>query len=164
MSQSTCAEDRTTMNRRDLLASLFWLGTSIFVCVESIKSDVGSLHAPGPGFLPFWSAFVLGALSLVLMVKSHRGKTWKGQLSDMWKGLEWRRVLLVIVSLFLYPLILPFMGYIITTFAFIVFLLCLVKRSKMWIEVASSLAIALVSYFIFFVLLDVRLPKGIFGF
>jgi putative tricarboxylic transport membrane protein len=98
------------------------------------------------------------------MVTSHRGKTWKGPLSDMWKGLEWRRVLLVLASLFLYPLILPFMGYIITTFAFIVFLLCLVKRSKMWIEVASSLAIALVSYFIFFVLLDVRLPKGIFGF
>lgn len=152
------------MNRRDLLASLFWLGISIFVCVMSIKSDVGSLHAPGPGFLPFWSAFLLGSLSLVLMVTSHLGKTWKGQLSDMWKDLEWRRVLLVLVSLFLYPLILPLMGYLITTFALMVFLLCLVQRSKMWIEVASSLAITLVSYLIFFVLLDVRLPKGIFGF
>lgn len=152
------------MNRRDLLASLFWLGISIFVCVVSIKNDVGSLHAPGPGFLPFWSAFVLGALSLILLVTSHLGKTWKGQLSDMWKGLEWRRVLWVLGSLFLYPLLMPHMGYIITTFALIVFLLCFVERSKLWIEVASSLAITLVSYLIFFQLLDVRLPKGIFGF
>jgi putative tricarboxylic transport membrane protein len=152
------------LNRRDLLASLFWLGISIFVCVLSVRSDVGSLHAPGPGFLPFCAAFVLGALSLVLMVTNYRGKVWQGQLSDMWKGLEWRRVLLVMVALFLYPLLLPLMGYLITTFALILFLLCLVERSKMWIEVASSLAIVLASYFIFFVLLDVKLPKGMFGF
>jgi len=132
--------------------------------VLSVKSDVGSLHSPGPGFLPFWSSFVLGALSLVLMVTSLRGKTWMGQLSDAWSGLKWGRVFLVLASLFLYPLILPLAGYLITTFALILFLLCLVERSKMWIEVASSLAIAMVSYLIFFVLLDVRLPKGIFGF
>ena len=30
------------MNRRDLLAGLFWLGISVFVVIQSVKSDIGS--------------------------------------------------------------------------------------------------------------------------
>ena len=54
-------------------------------------------------------------------------------------------------------------GYLVTTFVLITFLFCIGERSKLWIDVASALAIALVSYVIFYTLLDVKLPKGIFG-
>src|SRR5208337_877970 len=60
------------MNRRDLLAGLFWLAISVFVIIQSVKSDIGSLHTPGPGFLPFWSAIILGSLSIMLMVTRTR--------------------------------------------------------------------------------------------
>jgi hypothetical protein len=43
------------------------------------------------------------------------------------------------------------------------FLLFIGVRSKVWIDVASALAITVISYVIFSVLLDVKLPKGIFG-
>ena len=151
------------MNRRDLLASLFWLGISVFVIIESVKSDIGSLHTPGPGFLPFWSAVILGTLSLILMLTSSLKKKREGKLWDLWRGLDWSRVIWVLLALFLYPILMPITGYLITTFVLIAFLLCIGERSKLWIDIASALAIALISYLIFFTLLDVKLPRGMFG-
>jgi hypothetical protein len=151
------------MNRRDLLAGLFWLGISVFVVVQSVKSDLGSLRTPGPGFLPFWSAVILGALSIILIVTTSLRKKWEGKLVDLWRGLDWVRVIWVLFSLFLYPILLPITGYLITTFVLIAFLLCIGVRSKLWIDVASALAITVISYVIFYTLLDVKFPKGIFG-
>ena len=151
------------MNRRDLLAGLFWLGISVFVVIQSVKSDLGSLHTPGPGFLPFWSAVILGTLSIILIVATSLRKKWEGKLVDLWRGLDWVRVIWVLLSLFLYPILLPITGYLITTFVLIAFLLCVGVRSKLWIDVASALAITVISYVIFSTLLDVKFPKGIFG-
>ena len=151
------------MNRRDLLAGLFWLGIAVFVVIQSVKSDIGSLHSPGPGFLPFWSAVILGTLSIILLVTNSLKKKWEGKLLDLWKGLDWDRVIWVLLALFLYPILLPITGYLITTFVLIAFLLYIGERSKLWIDVASALAITLVSYVIFCTLLDVKLPRGIFG-
>ncbi len=151
------------MNRRDLLAGLFWLGISVFVVIQSVKSDLGSLHTPGPGFLPFWSAVILGTLSIILIVTTSLRKKGKGKLVDLWRGLDWNRVIWVLLSLFLYAILLPVTGYLITTFVLIAFLLCIGVRSKLWIDVGSALAITIISYIIFCTLLDVKLPKGIFG-
>jgi putative tricarboxylic transport membrane protein len=151
------------MNRRDLLAGLFWLAISAFVAVQSVKSDLGSLHSPGPGFLPFWSAVILGTLSIILVVTASLGKKGKGKLVDLWRGLDWNRVIWVLLSLFLYAILLPVTGYLITTFVLIAFLLCIGVRAKLWIDVGSALAITIISYIIFCTLLDVKLPKGIFG-
>jgi putative tricarboxylic transport membrane protein len=151
------------MSRRDLLAGLFWLGISVFVVIQSVKSDLGSLHTPGPGFLPFWSAVILGALSIILMATAILRKKWEGKLLDLWRGLDWDRVVWVLLALFVYPILMPIAGYLITTFVFIGFMLCIGVRSKPWIDVASALAITVISYIIFCVLLDVKLPKGIFG-
>jgi putative tricarboxylic transport membrane protein len=151
------------VTRRDLLAGLFWLGISVFVVIQSVKSDLGSLHSPGPGFLPFWSAVILGTLSIILIATTSLRKKWEGKLVDLWRGLDWVRVIWILLSLFLYPILLPVTGYLITTFVLIAFLLRIGVRSKLWIDVASALAITIISYVIFCTLLDVKLPRGIFG-
>jgi hypothetical protein len=72
------------VTRRDLLAVLVWLGISVFGVIQSVKSDLGSLHSPGPGFLPFWSAVILGTLSIILLVTNSLKKKWEGtQLNDI---------------------------------------------------------------------------------
>jgi putative tricarboxylic transport membrane protein len=151
------------MNGRDLLAGLFWLGISAFVAFESIKSDLGSLHSPGPGFLPFWSAVTLGTLSILLAATKGLKKKWEGTLSDLWRGRDWVKVIWVLLTLFLYPVLLPITGYLVTTFALIASLLRIGERSKLWMDMVSALTIALLSYVVFYTLLDVKLPKGVFG-
>ena len=152
------------MNLRDQLGGLFWLGISVFVCIDSLRNGIGTFHSPGPGFFPFWSGVILGMLSIILVAKSMLKREWKGNIKDLWEGAEWNKVIWTLCSLFLYSLLLPIIGYLITTFGLMFFLIGMMGRSKVWIRVISAFIIVLVSYFIFYFFLDVRLPKGIFGF
>ena len=75
----------------------------------------------------------------------------------------WARVAWVLLALFLYPVLLPVTGYLIATFVLIAFLLCVIVRSRPWVDLASALVITLISYVIFYRLLDVKFPKGMLG-
>lgn len=152
------------MNLRDHLSGFFWLAISIFVCVESIQVSLGTFHSPGPGFLPFWAGVVLGTFSIILIVTTFLNKRGKGKLIEMWKGVGWKKVVLVLFSLFLYIILLPRIGYMIATFGLMIFMSGIIKRSKLWIEVVIPLITVLASYFIFNTWLGIQLPKGIFGF
>ena len=152
------------MNRRDLLAGLFWLGISIFVCFESIWTGLGTFRSPGPGLLPLLSGLLLGALAIIFLLTSSLKKKAKTNIIDLWKGLEWNKVIWVLFSLFLYRLVLPIIGYLIATFGLMLFLLCITERKRMWVQALSAFVIVLVSYVIFYVLLDIRFPRGILGF
>ena len=152
------------MDRRDLIGGLFWLGLSIFVCIVSIRDEFGTFHSPGPGFFPFLSAIILGAFAILLMVTTWLKKTGETKLADLWEGLEWKKVACVLFSLFLYPLVLPFLGYLLATFGMMAFLLGIVGRSKVWVRGVNALIVTLASYLVFCILLDVRLPNGILGF
>ena len=152
------------MNLPDRLSGLFWLAISTYVCIESIRSGIGTFHSPGPGFLPFWSGVILGMFAIILVVASILKKRGKRKIKDLWKGVNWDKVIWVLLSLFIYPLLFPVMGYLITTFGLMTFLLVLMGRSKVWIQGVSAFIIVFVSYLIFYVLLDIKLPRGIFGF
>lgn len=152
------------MNRQEVLGGLFWLGISIFVCIQSLKSDIGRLHAPGPGFLPFWSAVVLGLFAIILIVVSNVRKHLKAKIADLWKGMEWQKVFWVVCSLFLYTLLLSKLGYLIATFGLMLFATATIERRRIGWHFLIALVIVLASYLIFDVFLDTKLPKGFFGF
>ena len=152
------------MGLRDQISGFFWLAISIFVCIESIQVSLGTFHSPGPGFLPFWAGVVLGTFSILLIVISILKKKGREKLREMWKGMRWKKIILVLFSLFLYILLLPRIGYITATFFLMIFMSGIIRRSKLWIEVVIPLITVLASYFIFDTWLGILLPKGIFGF
>ena len=148
---------------RDQLSSLFWLAISIFVCVESIQAHVGSFVSPGPGFLPFWSGVALGGLAMVLAVTSFLKKEGE-KVAEQWIGVKWGKVILVVASLLVYSLLLPRLGYLIATFGLMLLLFSLTERPRMRSWVGSAILTSLVTYLIFYIWLNVQLPKGILGF
>jgi len=152
------------MNFRDQLSGFFWLVISIFVCVESIKSGVGTFRFPGPGFLPFWSGVALGTFAIILVATDLLKEKVGRKSKNLSEGKKWSNVILVLVSLFAYALLLPRLGYLITTFGLMVFLFSLIGKPRLWIQGVSALITVLATYIIFYVWLDVRLPKGILGF
>jgi len=152
------------MNRQVVISAIFWLWISIFVCKESLKSDIGSLHAPGPGFFPFWSAVVLGVFTILLVIVSTLKGQLKAKITDLWKGMQWQRVGSILCALFLYLLLLPRLGFLITTFGLMVLAMATIKRGRLWLLAINALIIVLASYLVFNVFLDVRLPKGPLGF
>ncbi len=151
------------MNRNQL-SGLFWLGISIFVCVEALRNGIGTFQSPGPGFLPFWSGVVLGVLACILVTVSLWMRKVDGKIMDIWKGVKWHNAVLVLVSLFLYAVLLPRMGYLIATFGLMTLLYGMIGRPRLWIQILSAFVTVLVSYIVFHSWLKVLLPKGIFGF
>jgi|SRR4030042_1897274 len=152
------------MNSRDQLSGFFWLIISILACVESIKSGIGTFRFPGPGFLPFWSGVVLGTFAIILVTTDILKKKVGPKNKNLWKGKKWSNVILVLVSLFAYALLVPGLGYLITTFGLMVFLFSLIGKPRLWIQGVSALITVLATYIIFYVWLNVQLPKGILGF
>jgi putative tricarboxylic transport membrane protein len=157
------------------LTALFWLAISVFVCVEAIRTEIGTLNYPGPGFLPFWSGVVLGTLSIVLMVKSGIGKN-RGMLKKeileklavTWKDTRWSRIIRLFLLFLVYTALFPKLGYLLTTFGLMAYLFEIrgggAGSQRIGIRLASALITAVATYLVFRIWLDVPLPKGIFGF
>jgi putative tricarboxylic transport membrane protein len=148
----------------DQWSGLFWLITSVFVCVESITNDIGTPRSPGPGFIPFWSGVVLGMLSIALLIASIPKREVEKRISSLWKGMAWYRVILVLASLFVYTILLPRLGYLIATSGLLALLFRIMSRQSLWVQVVSVLLTTLASYLVFYTWLGVQLPKGILSF
>jgi len=151
------------MTGRDQLSSFFWLAISIFACVESVRAHVGSFASPGPGFLPFWSGIALGGLAMALAVTSFLKKE-KEKVTEQWIGIQWGKVIGVVASLLIYSIFLSTFGYLIATLALMLFLFSLTWRPRMWSWLGSALLTVLLTYLIFYLWLNVPLPKGKLGF
>ena len=152
------------MSLRNQWSGLFWLVFSIFVCVEAIRMGTGSFSSPGPGLLPFWSGVVVGTLAILLLVVGTLTREEGGKIKNLWRGMNWRTVVLVSTSLVIYCVLLPRLGFLITTLGLMTFLFSIVKRSRPWIQVVTALVTVLVTYVTFYVWLGVQLPKGLLGF
>jgi hypothetical protein len=72
------------MKKTYIIANVFWLVLSIAVCLESWRLDVGGLHTPGPGFLPFYAAILLGVLALISLIQTL--KKTEGPATGIWGG------------------------------------------------------------------------------
>jgi hypothetical protein len=152
------------MINRDQLSGFFWLAISIFVCVEAALVGIGSFRSQGPGFLPLWSGLLLGAFSIILVVTNTLRKQGKRNMRDLWKGVSWGKVVLVLILLVAYAFLLPTAGYLIATFGLIILLFGIVGKTKVWIKAVAGIITVLATYLVFYVWLEVQLPKGIFGF
>ena len=153
------------MNIRDLSSGLFWLGISTFVCVKSNLLGIGTFRSPAPGFFPFWAGALLGMFAIFVMVKSFLLKKKGGKkIADLWKGMEWHKVIYVLFSLFVYVILLPKLGFLIATFGLMTFLFGIKGRPRLWLQAVSAIVIVLATYVIFHFWLEVQLPRGLLGF
>jgi putative tricarboxylic transport membrane protein len=143
---------------RDLTSGLFWLAIAVLICLEGFTHlKLGTLHAPGPGFFPFWGGLLLGTLALILLARSLNSRERFGS-----GALPWPALLVVLGALLSYLLFLETVGFALVTFFFLLLLFRLGKtgwiNSCAWAVVATSLAYAL-----FRLWLKVQLPRGFFG-
>lgn len=144
----------------DSCSALFWFGLGLLVCYGASRLGLGSVTDPGSGFIFFWSGLILALLSLMLFSNS-REATEEAQETT---GTNWAKISLVLAALVLYAFFLERLGFVLTTFVLLSFLLG-VTEGKNWpraLGVASAAALG--SFAIFELWLKIRLPKGIFGF
>ena len=152
------------MNSRDQISGLFWLGISIFVCLESRRVGIGTFQSPEPGFLPFCGGVVLGIFAIILLIINGLKKQNEKEITNLWKGVEWGKVIMVFCALFIYTALLAKVGYLLMTFGLMAILFGILEKRRLWIRGIAALFTALATYFVFYTWLKIQLPKGILGF
>ena len=152
------------LQNKDMLSSLLLFVFSVLVCVGSYRYSIGTLHKPGPGFFPFCGSLILGLLSFLNFLKvTIKRKKGIEEGESVTSGKSWKNIILTLVVLFAYPSFLPVIGFVLTTFLFIVVLLRFVEPKRWSIVLRVAIGVTTISYFIFQYWLKIQFPKGIFG-
>lgn len=150
------------MARRDQFFSLSFVILAGYACWQSVDLGIGTFAKPGPGFFPFLSSLALGGFAIVTLFKDRFLKKQLEELSD--RGIGWTPLVLTFASLLGFILSLKFLGFIITTFFFIGFLLRAVEKKTWIVSAMVALSVSLGTYLLFDLLLQSQLPQGPFGF
>ncbi|MGQ9778009.1 MAG: tripartite tricarboxylate transporter TctB family protein [Thermodesulfobacteriota bacterium] len=116
----------------------------------------------------FWPLLVLSSATLFSFILLIRERKPKGEEKE--KGEErkekssekkGKKVFLCILCLFLYLFVMPFIGFILSTFFFILpFILVLGERRK-WVLALSPPLLTIIIFLVFGKLISMPLPKGI---
>ena len=146
------------MTRADRWSGPALLVLSLYVSIESWRLGLGTYFRPGPGFFPFYSGLLLGVLAVILTLGAFRGELGPG---EAWG--KWTNILLVSVGMLGFALLLNRLGFLLTAFVFIWFLLQVVERRDWIVSLGAAALTALGSYAIFQLWLRAQLPAGILG-
>jgi putative tricarboxylic transport membrane protein len=152
------------MDKADRASGLFWLIFSVFVSYESYRLGLGTLHQPGPGFLFFWTGIVTAILSLIVVLMSLKKPSPEEAQEPIFGKGRVAKIVLVLLSLFLYALLMERLGFLVVTLLFFLFLLGVIERKRWSFAVLVSLIVTAASYLVFETALQSQLPKGLLEF
>ena len=149
----------------DRIASIVFLALGILVVVESQKiSDSAYGSAIGPSIFPLGLGILLIFLSILLFIETVRHRaTYQivGESEDLTSP-NYKRFLIIFVAALAYAFLLEKLGYIITTFAFLLIGFQTLDRSGWVKSIIISAAFSAVIYFGYVKVLGGSLPSLFF--
>ncbi len=152
------------MGRADRISGVFWLCFSVLVIIQSYRLGLGTLHQPGPGFLFFWVNIVLGIMSLIVLIRAWVGRKSEGPHPALFGSQNMSKIILVLISLFLYAIFMESLGFILVTLLLFIFLLGLIEKKKWLFTLSVSVVVTAIAYLIFEIWLKTMLPGGLLGY
>jgi hypothetical protein len=154
--------DKQGRNRAEKILPLVWIAIAVWVCIGSVNLQLGSFSEPGPGFLPFGAGLFLGIMAVIRLIQAAGGQFEEKEEPPLAK-INWKKVVGIVFSLFLYTFLLSWLGYLLATFLLMLFFFTFLKKMSWWIILGYSLSVIVISYLIFGIWLMVQFPKGILG-
>lgn len=148
----------------DQLSSLFFILVGLIVVIAAIHLGIGTISAPGSGFIPFLSGAGMGLFGSIGLIEGSRGNRKKQCWSLNLKKIQWQKSLLTFSGLVIYAIFLKSIGYLICTIFLMIFLLRFIFPQRWKIVIGGALLISFGSFLIFKVWLHVQLPDGLMGF
>jgi hypothetical protein len=128
---------------------------ALFTAWETRRLPLGTLHNPGPGYMPMLLAVILGGLGLVVVLV--------GGGSPLFSSLRWHEAghaVAIIVGCAFAALALERLGYRRTGLLLLIFLLGVMERKRPLVALAMAVGLSLGSFYLFSNLLKVPLPRG----
>jgi hypothetical protein len=125
---------------------------------ESRRFPLGTLHRPGPAYMPVLLALLLIVFGIAVASMGAR----RQRLSEVgWH--EWRHALGIFAACAFSAWGLDHLGYRLTMAGVLAFLLLVLERKGVILTAVLTVAIAWGSFLLFDTLLRVPLPRGPFG-
>jgi putative tricarboxylic transport membrane protein len=154
------------MNRQDQIGGWVWFCWGLFIVFGSLISlKIGTANDPGPGLFPFLAGILLTVFSLAVFLKAtFQKKSGEKNVRDLWANLHWKKVLYTIAILFVYALLLESVGFLLITLLLFIFLFRKIEPQKWKLVIGLSVLASFGAYLIFDRILQVQLPRGLFGF
>lgn len=142
--------------KSDVVAGAVVLCLGILTLILSFQYSYSGIVGLGPGFFPFWLSIFLIILAPIYMYESLKGKNVS---SEEWpKGESLKRILFIIMTLFVFLLLFILCGFIIAS---VIFLALLFYKEYKWYTTAIlSVGITVIVYVIFNTLLKAYLPTS----
>jgi putative tricarboxylic transport membrane protein len=136
------------------------MGIGISLAFSAYRLRLGELRSPGPGLMPFLWGISLFACSLPILIRALWRK-YEQRHENVWSGVAFKRLIVVVVSLLSYTLILEKIGFAVSTFLLLLLLFKAIGSRKWSFSLIASVLTVAVSYFVFVILLKVELPLGL---
>jgi putative tricarboxylic transport membrane protein len=151
------------MKYRDLVSSLFWMGIGVTFCLGALRYGLFVSGTPGSGLFPFIAGMALIVLSLMILVSSLKQEKPEVLQREPFfpKRDSWKKLSLTLFALLAYWIAVEYLGFLLTTFLFMIFLLRFIEPQRWVTVVATSFLTANLSNLFFQVWLRVQLPSGI---
>ena len=146
--------------RSDKILTFFWLLSGLLVMGEAYRLKIGELRRPGSGLFPFLIGLFLAVVSLISLRTRPSKQPQQGTTQER---PIYRNIFLCLFALYAYILIFEWLGFVPTTFLFMIFLLKGIERKGWTVSLVTAFLSAAVSYLFFGIGLRASLPKGIFG-
>jgi putative tricarboxylic transport membrane protein len=148
------------MNNAELVGGLAWLLIGLFTVWAGLDLRVGTLDAPGSGFLLFWVGVLMCAFSLSIMFGAVRrgGAT----IASLWAGTRWIKVAILIACLAAYAALFERLGFLVATLPLMLVLLRAVDPVRWVVAVPVAVISTVGSWWVLKRLLLIQLPSGMF--
>jgi putative tricarboxylic transport membrane protein len=142
----------------DQKSGLFWFVIGAVIAYFSVGYGLGSLSEPGPGYTSFAMGIIIMGLSGTMVMRdARRGE--RQTLSSLFRG-NWLRVLCTAGGILIYGILLPYLGFVVTSVILIYCLIFLAGDRRHVVAGVMAVAVSLISYYIFVSWLQVSLPAG----
>ena len=142
-----------------IVNGIIFLLSSVYLSY-AMQMPFGRLAAPRFGFIPQIVGWAAVALSAFFLAQSLLGK---GDSRAVKLQTDWKSLAQIVVTIILYILVLPYAGYIISSFL-VLFVVLKIGKIDGWVKpLLISVSTSLVFYTIFKMALSVPLPPGILG-
>jgi hypothetical protein len=144
---------------------LLWIIFAVIFCVGAIQLKVGDPGHPGPGFMPLLIGVFMGVISFVTLIKGLRAgsRSVSGKMAgDLFSVAKISKPGIVYGAIFIYGLLVPVLGYLLSTFGLMLVLFKGIAPQKWGIALIAAAFSVILSYYIFVVWLGCQilpLPK-----
>lgn len=148
--------------RREVVSAVVLVVFSTVYFVSGFRMNRGTIQEPGPGFLPLVIGILLVLCTSIFLAGALRRRTRSAEpvKAAVKEKKNYRAIFGILLCALVYPLILQRLKFIVSTFIVAMMMLILLQPKKPFFSLSLAAAMAVGTYVIFSVLLEVSLPMG----